>query len=158
MKAHKGVHKNEHHKEAKKPRISNAVFGVISIFAIFFIVWLSLNGTARNNAVNTESNSDSIGQAAQALYGDSSDTSSLEQDIAPICKVIVGKTTSYDGTILATSLSADESTYYSGYTVGIKEINNEGCVVDINGNSDYLAIGQIQKIGPLYVTVTDILK
>jgi hypothetical protein len=72
--------------------------------------------------------------------------------------LIVGKTTIYDETTLAASLSVGTPAYYSGYSVAVQEINSDGCLVDINGNTEYLAIGQVERVGPLYVTIKDVVQ
>jgi hypothetical protein len=145
MKAHNPEH---------KPKFNNTLLGIASIFAIFLIVYFSVMYGRTDSVLKTESvqGVDSAGQVSVAL----SDMLPA-QDIS-MCKLIVGQTTLYDDTTLAVSLESGSSTYYAGYSVSVFSINDNGCVVDVNGNADYLAVGQIQRLGSLYVTVKDIVK
>jgi len=146
-----------------KPKISNAVLGIVSIFAIFLIAYFAItfdrvDSTANNGNIQSV---DSAGQAIQVLSaGDASTTANTQVTTSNVasCKIIVGQTTIYDDNTLAVSLETGSSTYYAGYSVTVNSINDNGCVVDISGTNDYLAIGQIERIGSLYVTVKDVLK
>jgi hypothetical protein len=153
MKTHKEEHasKDNHSKNNNhNPKINNSLLAIIAIFAIFFILWITIKDTNRMSSVAPTENL--AGQALQVAVADSA-----EQNNA-ICKIIVGQTTIYDTTTLAVSLDAGQSTYYTGYAVTVTQINNNGCTIDINGNTDYIAVGQVQRIGPLYVTVKEVLQ
>jgi len=132
--------------EHKPFKIDNALLGVAGIFAIFLIAYMAI--TFDSSVTSQSTSTDVSGQAIQVLQT----TQSLVTK-GPVCKLIVGQTTIYDGTTLAVSMRSGDSAYYSGYTVRIEDINVDGCVVNINGNRDYIAAGQIQRLGPLYVTV-----
>lgn len=133
-----------------KIKINNSVLGIASILAVFLIVYFALNFTLGTSIDTSNTAADSSGYAAQAaLSGDAS---------ASLCKIIVGMTTAYDDTTLAVTLEEGASATYASYTVSVVSINSNGCVVDIDGVSDYLAVGQIQKVGYLYVTVKDVVQ
>jgi hypothetical protein len=144
-----------HNLEHKSNKVNNALLGVIAIFAIFLLVYFAVS--SKVNAANTVTNvgqdivtqnADYAGQVSQVL---------VEQDVMS-CKLLVGQTTLYDDNTLAVSLEASSSTYYSGNVITVVSVNENGCVIDISGNSDYLAIGQIQRLGSLYVTVKDVVQ
>ena len=133
------------HNPEHKPKINNALLGVLAIFAIFLIVYFAV--AFKTNSVNRVQDVDYAGQASVFVA----------QDLM-FCKLIVGQTTVYDDTNLAVTLETGAATYYSGYSVTVVSINENGCVVDVSGNSDYLAIGQVQRLGSLYVTVKDVVQ
>lgn len=140
---------NRKHGPEHQHKVNNALIGIASIFAIFLIVYFAI--MFRTNSVTstlTAQNVDSAGLASGVI---------TTQDVSS-CKLLVGQTTIYDINTLAVSLEAGSATYYAGYSVSVVSVNDNGCVVDINGNSDYLAIGQIQRLGSLYVTVKDVVR
>ena len=152
MKTHKEEHvsTDKHSKtDNHNSKINNSLLAIIAIFAIFFILWISIKDVNGTGSVVPTDNL--AGQALQVAVADSTTQSA-------ICKMIVGQTTIYDTTTLAVSLNAGQSTYYAGYAVTVADVNNNGCSIDINGNTDYIAVGQVQRIGPLYVTVKEILQ
>jgi len=136
-----------HNPEHKPHKVNNAIVGVAAIFAIFLIVYLAVEFRSSGVATPTQ-NAGYTGQASEVL---------VAQDVM-FCKLLVGQTTVYDDTTLAVTLETGAATYYSGYSVSVVSINKNGCVVDIGGTSDYLAIGQVQRLGSLYVTVKDVLQ
>jgi hypothetical protein len=136
-----------HNPEHKPHKINNALLGVVAIFAIFLIVYFAIAFKA-NNLTTVTQNVDYTGQASQVF---------VAQDVM-FCKLLVGQTTLYDDTTLAVTLETGGATYYSGYSVSVVSINKDGCVVDISGTSDYIAKGQIQRLGSLYITVKDVLQ
>ena len=139
--------------EKKKPKISNAILSVFAIFAIVLIVWIT---TLSTSGVSTaQSNANLAGSAIQVAY-DSSATGSNEN--LAFCKMIIGTTTLYDGTTIAASLSAGESVYYTGHTITVKEITKDVCVISVDDGSDYIALGQVQELNSLFITVKDIVK
>jgi hypothetical protein len=137
-------------KEPKPHKLNNVLLSIIAILAIFFIVWVTTYSTTRGHVV--QSNDNLIGQATQAVSDNSNDLH------LSFCKLIVRETAIYDGTVLTTSLSVGESVYYSGHTISIKEITNDVCVVGVDESFDYIALGQIQKLNSVYITVKDIVK
>jgi hypothetical protein len=137
--------------EHKPFKINNALLGVVGIFAIFIILYLAItfSPVQQNSSLVQQSTSADLSGQASAV---------LQNTQSSVCNLIVGQTTIYDDTTLATSLKSGESTYYSGYIVSVEDINSDGCVVNINNNKDYIAVGQIQRLGPLYVTVKGIIE
>ena len=141
-------------KENKPTKINVTLLAIVALFAIVLITQITINNI--NNRINivsntntiTNSNSDNVGQASEAIIETIPDL--------PLCKMIVSKTESYDTTNLITGLQVDSNTYYSGYNIAVTQINSNGCTINIDGNNDYITIGQIQKIGPLYVTIKGI--
>jgi len=151
MAVHNPGHGPEH-----KLKFNNSLIAIASIFTIFLITYFAII-VANNRIANSVANAnvlqgaDSAGLASGVIAQDAASS-------VASCKLIVGQTTLYDDTTLAVTLEAGSSTYYAGYSVSVTSVNDNGCVVDINGNSDYLAIGQIQRLGSLYVTVKDVVK
>jgi len=144
-----------------KHKVNNSLLAILAIFAIFFIAWITTKDNILQVNVATTASSastnDVAGQATDAVL------TQAVQDNTPIsnsamCKLIVGQTTIYDRSTLAINLESGASTYYAGYTVSVQDVNSNGCVVGINGNSDFIAVGQIQRIGALYVTVKEVLQ
>ena len=129
---------------------NNALLGIAAIIAIVFIVWIAVNNNAETNNSNTSTNalSDNSGKASAVIVENIQDTA--------LCRLIVGQSEVYDNTNLVTGLQKDSSTYYSGHNILVTNINSDGCQINIDGNTDYIAVGQIQKIGSLYVTVKSI--
>jgi hypothetical protein len=134
------------HNPEHNPKISNASLGIIAIFAIFLIVYFAI-AFKTNTVASATQDMDYTGQASVFVA----------QDLM-FCKLIVGQTTVYDNTNLAVTLETGAATYYSGYSITVVSINKNGCVVDVSGTSDYLAIGQVQRLGSVYVTVKDVVQ
>ncbi|HYD03203.1 MAG TPA: hypothetical protein VEC16_02790 [Alphaproteobacteria bacterium] len=132
--------------EGSKSKVNLPLLSFVAIIAIILIV--SMTVSLKNKIAHSDSDDyvptetqDAAGQASSVLVDDS------------LCKLIVGRTTIYDDTTLAVTLATGEHTYYGGFTIRVDQINQEGCVVDVNGNSEYLAVGQIQRLGSVYVTI-----
>jgi hypothetical protein len=156
MKAHKIEH-IQHTSYGSRPKISNSVLGIVAIFAIFLIVWAVFKDVNRGNQ-NVLSNSDNSGQASEASVQEAlAEIQYTESQNTETCKVIVGQTTLYDENTFAASLKVGVSAYYAGNTISVEEINTNGCVVNINGDVEYLAVGQIQRVGTAYVTVREVV-
>jgi len=135
-----------------KPKISNSVLGIISIFAIFLIVFIALNFTPTSSTTyDMDSIDDRSGYVTQAVIQDDATSMSV-----PICKMVIGLSTVYDSMVLGAMLEEGASATYFGKTVTVISMNADGCVVDVEGESEYLAVGQIQRVGYLYITVTDV--
>lgn len=132
-----------------KPKISNLSLGILSIFAIFLIVFMALNfAPTSSTTYNVDQAYDRSGYATQAV---------LQETDLPLCKIVVGLSTVYDSNVLAITLEEGASTTYSGKTISVGQINADGCVIGVSDESDYLAKGQIQRLGYLYVTVIDVV-
>jgi hypothetical protein len=127
-------------------KVNNTLLGITAILAILLIVLFTVNGS-KQGTLRTDT-----GMAIEIALSEVNSETNVQ-----LCKLIVGTTTAYDGTMLSTILASGASSYYSGFSVAIDAINDDGCVVNINGNSDYIAVGQMQKVGPLYVTVREVL-
>jgi len=151
---HKPVLESHKSNLEHKPKISNAVLAIVSIFAIFLISYFAVTYRANTDmtSIMPVQTGDSAGLATGVL-----DTQAVSSDVA-LCKLIIGQTTINDENTMAISLEVGGATYYSGNSISVTAINDNGCQVDVNGNSDYLAIGQIERLGAVYVTVTDIAK
>jgi hypothetical protein len=140
-------------------KVNNYLLGVVAVFAIFFIMWITLKDVdmkyraASDDIIGT----DAVGQAADAVLTEAQASTASIQDTS-VCKLIVGQTTIYDSTTLAANLNIGGSTYYSGYNIVVKNINSNGCVISVGGNADYIAVGQIEKLGSVYVTVKEVLQ
>ncbi len=132
-----------HNPEHKHDKINTPLIGIVAIFAIFLIVYMAIE--FRDGGLTQ---TDYAGQASEVF---------VAQDVM-FCKLLVGQTTIYDDTTLAVTLETGATTYYAGFSVSVVSINENGCVVDISGTSDYLALGQVQRLGSLYVTVKDVLQ
>jgi hypothetical protein len=153
---HHEHHDSEHqisHASKKNPKISNALIAVVSIFAIFLVTYFAL--TFRTNTLNSVDqiqNRDNVDSNGQVL-------NVVRQDVTSVsCKLLVSPTTLYDDKTLAVGLEAGSVTYYSGNIISVISVNDNGCVVGIGESNDYIAIGQIQRIGSLYVTVKEVVK
>jgi len=133
----------EQHAEHKDKYVMSdaAILGLVAIISIFLIVYIAIHSTSI-------SGNDNAGQASKAVLESQSRTI--------LCNILVSQTNAYDNTVMAVSLGAGESTYYRGYTVSVQAINDQGCILDVNGNNDYIALGQIEKLGQVYITVKDI--
>jgi hypothetical protein len=134
------------HSESKP---NTTVIAIASIVAILLIVVMTVsfnNRVANANNANLDYTG-KVSEVAPQVVQETKDNS--------LCKLIVGRTTIYDDSTLAVTLGVEETTFYSGYSIKVVSVNSEGCVVDINGNNDYLASGQVQRLGNLYVTVKD---
>jgi hypothetical protein len=116
--------------------------GITAIISIFIIVLIAINSSSGSQAYSDNNN---VGKVAEAFNKDFS-----------MCKIIVGQTTSYDDNVMAVSLGTGDSTEYTGFAVSVASIDDKGCMIDVDGKTQYLVLGQIQKVGPLYVTVKDI--
>jgi len=140
-------------KSKNKSKVNTPLISVIAILAIVLIVWIAID---TNNAFIRSSSSE--GNKYNQLSGQV--TAVINEDIqdTALCKLIISQNEAYDNTEIITGLQTGLSTYYSGQNIEITTINSDGCTININGNSDYIVIGQIQKIGQLYVTVTGISK
>ena len=136
------------------PKTNNVIIGIVAIVSILLIVWLTADRIHSNNIA--QANNNYAGQATQVLLNANNNANGASTTV-PTCKIIVGKTTVYDDTNLAISLDSSGSTYYAGHTIAVKDINANGCVVSVDKESDYLAVGQIQQIGFVYITVKDVL-
>jgi hypothetical protein len=120
------------------------ILGMTAIVSIFLIVLIVISsGSVQSKAVSK----DTSGQASDVLLN-SADTGS--------CKLIIAQTTSYDNNVMAITLHQSEIAYYKGHMIKLIDVNDAGCVASVDGSSDYVALGQIQKIGLLYLTVKDI--
>ncbi|MGV8171545.1 MAG: hypothetical protein ACP5OA_02520 [Candidatus Woesearchaeota archaeon] len=144
-------HKVKNNIEHKNSIDKNTIFGIAAILAIFFIVLITISLTS-----NTTLNQDNIGQATQIIYDEYSRGYSAGVDVA-LCKIIAGLTTVYDDATLAVTLDEGSSTTYAGEIITVKMINDNGCIVSVGETSDYLALGQIQRLGHVYVTVKDVV-
>jgi len=132
-------------KNHKSDKINITLIGITALIAILLIVWIAID----TNTITTNSNSNDVfGQASLVINENIHDST--------LCSLIVSQSESSDSNSLAVGLQVDSSTYYSGHNVLIKAINADGCMIDIDGNADYVAVGQIQKIGSVYVTIKDI--
>jgi len=138
--------------EHKNSIDKNTIFGIAAILAIFFIVLIAISLTS-----NPTLNQDNMGQATQIVYDEYSRGYTTGVDVA-LCKIIAGLTTVYDGATLAVTLEEGSSTTYAGEIITVKMINDNGCVVSVGETSEYLALGQIQRLGQVYVTVKDVVK
>jgi hypothetical protein len=147
MAKHKHIEHKHKHIEHKR-KVNNSLLGIVAIFAIFLIVYFAMTFTPRISPGTSNQVADQSGYVAQ---------SAVQESVgAALCKLVVGMTTIYDSTTLAVTLEEGASTAYAGRTVSVTSINSDGCVVKIDYVDDYLAVGQIQKVGTLYVTVTDV--
>ena len=136
--------KEQHEVHKQKFVMSDAaMLGLAAIFSIFLIVYITIH------SASVPTNTDLAGQASSVTLE--------SQSRGLLCNIIVGQTDSYDRNVMAVGLSVGESTYYRGYTVSVESITEEGCMIGVNGNKDYIAIGQIAKIEPVYITVKDIV-
>lgn len=133
----------EEHEHQKANILPVAITAIIAIVLIVFL-------TIDNPGASTVMGEDSVGNAAEVL-------SSQELQDIMLCKLFITKTDG-DETALSTVLAKGDSSYYAGFALSVEEINSNGCIVNINGNSDYVVVGQIQRVGPLYVTVREVLK
>jgi hypothetical protein len=127
--------------EYQKYKLSDGLLLTAVLVGVFVagMFWGGLPRTVQN---------DNIGMASEIAVSEPS---------VKLCKLIVSQTTVYDDTALATVLGVGEYSQYAGFTVAIHEINDKGCLVNINGVSDYIAAGQIQRVGSLFVTVKEVL-
>jgi len=146
-----------HSSQGKHPKISNEVLGVVAILAIFLIVWFVVKDVNRTNQGVISSNSDSAGQASQVLVHSLSDGQTSDAQDSSLCQILVGQTTVYDATTLSASLSVGVPAYYADNTITVREINSNGCVIDVSGTSDFLAVGQVEKLGTVYATVKQVV-
>lgn len=131
--------------ENKSHEANTTLVAVFALAAILIITWIAIS---TNTAVINNSRDDAVGQASSVIIETIADTK--------LCNIILSTTKYYGANNLIVGLHEESVTYYSGYNVLVKSVNSNGCIIDINGNSDYIAVGQIQKIGPLYVTVKSI--
>ncbi len=134
-------------KETKSNKINTTLIGIVAIIGILLISWIAISHN--QNTIKSSSNADTVGQVSEVI------TANIED--RPLCKFIVSKSEAYDNTNLITGLQVDSNVDYLGQNILITDINDNGCTIKINDNTEYIAIGQIQKIGPLYVTVTNVL-
>jgi len=128
--------------ENKHTKVDNTILGITAIVSIFIIVLIVINSNSSPQAYTN----DNVGNAA-VMFKDSS-----------MCNIIIGQTMSYDDNVMAVSLGTDESTQYTGYVVSVESIDDNGCTINIGGDEEYLALGQIQRVGSLYVTIKDIVR
>jgi hypothetical protein len=144
--------------QSRRPKISNAVLGIVAILAIFLIVLFAFKNVQRNNQeILSRTSDNTVGQASAVLAGAASDVQSSDTQDTPLCQILVGQTTVYDATTLSASLPVGVPAYYADNTVDIQDINSNGCVVEIGGDAEFLAVGQLQKVGTLYVTVKQVV-
>ncbi|MGV8086185.1 MAG: hypothetical protein ACP5N1_01010 [Candidatus Woesearchaeota archaeon] len=136
---------NKSKTEHKSHEVNTTLVAVFALAAILIITWIAIS---TNSAAVNNSRNDVVGQASGVIVETIADTK--------LCNIILGTTKYYGATNLIVGLHEESITYYAGYNVLIKSVNSNGCIVDINENSDYIAVGQIQKVGPLYVTVKSI--
>jgi hypothetical protein len=137
-----------------KHKISNFTLAMVAILAIVLITYFAIiftPGTAVDTSQITTSsvNTDQSGYTTEAVLQEGTKATS--------CKLICGMTTLYDETTLAVTLGEGASTTYAGRTVSVSSINSNGCMIQVDYVKEYLALGQIQKVGTLYVTVTDVV-
>jgi hypothetical protein len=140
-----------------KFKINNSVLGIIAIVSIVLITYMAINSTVRSN-VYTQN--DIIGQAFVAEdFFDYSTISVIEEYTSiPACKLIIGMTTVYDESNLAVSLEQGASVTYKDIFLRVDSINDDGCKLRIDGIVEYVSIGQIQKVGSVYITVIDVVQ
>ena len=153
------THKTEHTSRSEHPKVSNSLLGIIAIFAIFLIVWFAFKDINRNTQAAISGGANNlVGGATDASVAQAlAQTQSSDVLNADICKIVVGQTTIYDETTFASSLEVGASAYYAGNTIKIQKINADGCLIDVNGDVEYLAVGQVQRVGTVYVTVKDVV-
>jgi len=147
---HVGTHSTAHvaGRDASNKSVldKNTLYAIGSIIAIFLIVYYAINFVPAQTVPST--NTDSLGYAVQTAAVD---------DAGAYCKLILGLTTVYDNAVMTVSLEEGSSTTYAGDIISVGTINDNGCVVSVSGVSEYLAIGQIQRIGQVYVTVKEVV-
>jgi len=134
--------------QLKGHKVNNYLIAAVGIVAIVVIVYLAVLGssyTPASSSINQNSN-DAAGQASLVA--------------APVraCRFIAAPTTIYDSQSLSVSLEKGASTYYSGNTVTVEDITDYGCIINVGGERDFLAVGQLQKLGPMYITVKEVLR
>lgn len=122
---------------------------VVAIVAIIIITAIAVNSNSGNYV--TSNNYDNSGLVSGIITTSEDVTSSL-------CKIVVNTNTVHDGSELITSLEVGAYVTYDVYRISIANINSNGCNVAIDGSDEYIAVGQIQKIGPVYVTVQEVLQ
>jgi hypothetical protein len=142
-----------------KVKISNSVLGIAAIIAIFLIVYVTVGFTPKltilSASYNSNPTSDQSGYAAEAIaedYGEYADTSSTLS-----CNILLGLNADYDYNAMSVTLESESSITYAGNTISVGFVNDDGCMVIVGETSEYLALGQIQRVGPVYVTVRDIV-
>ena len=135
---------------------NNYFIAVAAILGIFIIVYLALNSvtvfssdSSSNSATPVATSDSSNGNVGQA---------SLVAETVRLCKFVAAPTTIYDSQSLSVTLEKGASTYYQGNTITVDDITNNGCIISVGQSQDFLAVGQLQKLGTVYVTVTEVLQ
>jgi hypothetical protein len=130
-------------KKYNSEKVNITLIGITALIAILLITWIAID----TNMV-TNSNNDAYGQVSQAMTENINDR--------PLCRLIIGQNENYDSTNLLTGLQIDSNTYYLGHNIVVKELYANGCLVSVDEASEYIAVGQIQKVGQLYITIKNI--
>ena len=131
-------------KEQTHPKVNNMLIAVVAIFAICFIVYFAINSGHGSIASTQTSNADNTGQAFTPITIDRT------------CNFMVSGTSIFDSSSLSAILDKGGQVFYQGKTISLDDTNSNGCVIDVNGQSDFVAVGQLQQIGPVYVLVKEI--
>jgi hypothetical protein len=138
------------HPSSDNSKVNNTWVAIAGIIGIFLIVVIAL-ATIRHNSLVAQNMADSAsidtaGQAA-AIYQTSA-----------ACRIIISNTDSLDAAqSLSTTLSMADSTTYNMYEITVDDIKSDGCIISVDGESDFIATGQVQKLGQVYVSVKDII-
>jgi hypothetical protein len=136
------THVEKHVEQPRISRTNNYLIAIFAIVAIVIIVILALKSGAQSTITSALPN---VGQATAVLQETRS------------CKILVSVNNNYDTNTLSVTLGEGASTYYAGNTITIEEVNSNGCILSVNSVSEFLAIGQLQKISITYVTVKDVI-
>ena len=135
---------------------NNYFIAIAAILGIFIIVYLALSSST---SVSSSSSPDTVNSVA-ASDGSSANVgqASLIAGTVRVCKFVAAPTTIYDSQSLSVMLEKGASTYYQGSTITVDDVTNNGCIISVGKSQDFLASGQLQKLGNVYITVTEILQ
>jgi hypothetical protein len=137
--------------KVSSPKTNNYLLAAVAIIAIVIIVWLALS----SKSYSPSSNSLVTGNV---IISDTATGGAVAAGPSRLCKFIAAPTTIYDENSLSVTLGKGASTYYSGNTITVEDITTDGCILNVGGSRDFLAVGQVQRLGTVYITIKEVVE
>jgi hypothetical protein len=143
---------------------------ILAIFAVIAVAYFIVDQNLNFGGLNTFSENVAVSPSLDSTVNPSgtlldnsvtnpvgTEKPRIRNPNASSCRVVVGLTTAYDDSAATLIIEKGTSTTYSGRTVSVTAIDPEGCTIKVDYVDGHLIVGEIKKVGTVYITLTDLI-